>query len=359
MKGGVDFNRNNFDFLRVLLASIVVLFHISALTELPAFALLGEYCSAHFAVRSFFVISGMLIYRSYTRSSSVGSYFEKRVRRIYPAYFTTIVIAALALCLLTTVPLSVYFGAGFWKYLGANLLFLNFLAPSLPGVFETHALSAVDGALWTLKIEVVFYIFVPVLHYLCNRFGTKLTVGIMFMLSSIWKFGFLWLAAIHSAGVSYSDDAPRNIYQKLDVQFPAQLAYFLAGVILLLYFDKLKFHFRSILAITCAFYLLDHFFTGELFDLIWISGVVFMFAFWRYFGNFAKHGDFSYGLYIVHWPILQVLIDLGLAKQHPAVFFFTSIGTILLASVLMWKLVESKFLSRSNHYRHASIEKSA
>jgi len=82
MKGGADFSRNNLDCLRVILASIVALFHISALTGLPAFDFLGKYCSPHFAVRSFFVISGMLIYRSYSRSSSISSYFDKRVRRI-------------------------------------------------------------------------------------------------------------------------------------------------------------------------------------------------------------------------------------------------------------------------------------
>jgi peptidoglycan/LPS O-acetylase OafA/YrhL len=356
MKGGSDFSRNNLDFLRVILASIVVLFHVSALTELPAFAILGKYCSPHFAVRSFFVISGLLIYRSYTRSSSVASYFDKRARRIYPAYFATIVIASLALVCMSTVPLSVYFGPGFWKYLGANLLFLNFLAPSLPGVFTTNNLSAVDGALWTLKIEVVFYLFVPVLHYLCNRFGTKLTVGTLFILSSVWKYGFDWLAVIHNAQATYVDDAPRNIYQKLDVQFPAQLVYFLAGVLLLLYFDKLKLHFRSILAIATVLFLVDHFFTGEILDVFWISGFVFAFGFWRYFGNFAKHGDFSYGLYIVHWPILQTFIALGVARYSPSVFFAVSVTTIVLASVLMWKLVESKFLARSNHYRHATAE---
>lgn len=356
MNAGADFNRNNFDCLRVVLASIVVLFHISALTLLPAFAILGEYCSAHFAVRSFFVISGMLIYRSYDRSSTVASYFEKRVRRIYPAYVTTILIAAFGLSLLSTVPLPDYFGIGFWKYLGANLLFLNFLAPSLPGVFGSNVLPAVNGALWTLKIEVVFYLFVPLIHYFCNRFGTKLTVGVMFVLSLSWKFGFLWLSAIHNAGASFNEDAPRNIYQKLSVQFPAQLAYFLAGVLLLLYFEKLKNHFRSILGITCVVYLIDHFFTGELLDMVWISGFVFIFAFWRYFGNFAKHGDFSYGLYIVHWPIIQTFLALGLGKQSAPVFFLVTVSTIIAASVLMWKLVESKFLSRGNHYRHASLE---
>jgi peptidoglycan/LPS O-acetylase OafA/YrhL len=40
-------------------------------------------------------------------------------------------------------------------------------------------------------------------------------------------------------------------------------------------------------------------------------------------------------------------------------FFLISIITIVLAAVLMWNLVESRFLARSNHYRHASVESPA
>lgn len=351
-----DFNRNNLDCLRLILASIVALYHISALTGLPAFALLGRYCSPHFAVRAFFVISGLLIYRSYMRSSSVHSYFEKRIRRIYPAYFTIIVVAALALFSLSSVPAAQYFGLGFWKYLSANLLFLNFLAPSLPGVFTANSLSAVNGALWTLKIEVVFYLFVPIIHYFCNRFGTRSTVGVIFLLSSLWKYGFTWLSETHDAHALFSLDASRNLYAQLSVQFPAQLAYFSAGILLLLYFDKLQKYFPVILALTACLFLVDHFYSGELLDIFWISGIVFCFGFWRYFGNFSKYGDFSYGVYIVHWPTIQILIALGLARGNPAIFFLSCIALIAVISISMWKLIESKCLASSNHYRRAAVE---
>jgi peptidoglycan/LPS O-acetylase OafA/YrhL len=351
---GADFNKNNLDCLRLLLASTVFLFHVNALTNLPAFAFFGEYLSAPFAVRSFFVISGLLIYRSYTRSSSIKSYFEKRIRRIYPAYFTVIVLAAISLWPLSIFPPSHYFGIGFWKYLGANLLFLNFLAPSLPGVFTSNSISAVNGALWTLKIEVVFYLFVPIMHYFCGRFGTKKIMGLIFFLSCLWKYGFAFLATMHSPHGFFSLDSSRNIYSQLEVQFPAQLAYFSAGVLLLLYFDKLKLHFKSILLITVCLYVVDHWFTGGALDILWISGLVFVFGFWRYFGNFSKYGDFSYGVYIVHWPILQVLIAVGLSKLDPILFLLLSVVLVGLTSVLIWLLVETRFLSSSSHYRHAS-----
>jgi len=353
VEGNTDFNRNNLDCLRLVLASIVALFHMYALSNIPTFSPLGRYLSPQFAVRGFFIISGLLIYRSYTRSSSVTSYFEKRVRRIYPAYFTVIVVAAIALFSLSTLPASQYFGIGLWKYLGANLIFLNFLAPSLPGVFIANGTSAVNGALWTLKIEVAFYLCVPAMHYLCSRFGTKRIMTIIFCFSCIWKYGFAYLAAMDYSRHVYAPDV-RNIYSQLEVQFPAQLAYFSAGVLLLLYFDTLKRHFHAISCITACLFLLDQWVTRDVFDIVWISGLVFVFGFWRYLGNFSRRGDYSYGVYIVHWPILQILIAVGAIRLNPATFLLIGLSCIATAAVLMWKLVESRFLASSSHYREVS-----
>lgn len=355
VRGSSDFSRNNLDCLRLILASIVALFHLYVLTGIPAFSTFGVYLSPHFAVRSFFVISGLLIYRSYIRSPSLRSYLEKRVRRIYPAYFAIVALAAIALCPLSTLPVSQYFGAGFWKYLGANLLFLNFLAPSLPGVFTANSMPAVNGALWTLKIEVAFYLFVPVMHYLCIRFGTKKTIGVIFFLSCLWKYGFALLDSIYSSTGIFSLDTSRSLYSQLGAQFPGQMMYFCAGILLLLFFDTLKLHFRMIFPITLCLFLLDHWFMRGTLDVLWISGVVFVFGFWRYFGNFSKYGDFSYGVYIVHFPILQTLIALGIARMNPAIFLFVSLSLIGLAGLLMWYLVECRFLKSSSHYRQGSL----
>jgi peptidoglycan/LPS O-acetylase OafA/YrhL len=357
VKSSADFSRNNLDCLRLLLASVVALFHLHALTGIHTFECFGTYLSPTFAVRSFFVISGLLIYRSYTRSSSIRSYLEKRVRRIYPAYFTVIVVAAFGLFPLSVLPVSKYFGFGFLKYVAANLVFLNFLAPSLPGVFTSVQNSAVNGALWTLKIEVLFYLFVPLLHWLCERFGTKLILGTFFVLSCFWKYGFEILGSRSTLSAVFTFDRSRNIFSQLAVQFPAQLAYFIAGIFLLLYFDKLKDYFGLILAATVAFFLVDHFYTGGILDsggtldLLWISGIVFIFGFWRYFGNSSKYGDFSYGVYIVHWPILQTLVAFRLNELNPLVFLALAVTLIALAAFLMWHLVEKRFLASSSHYR--------
>ncbi len=350
MKGGADLNRNNLDLIRLFLATIVAFYHLSVLTGFPEYSTFGRYLSAHFAVKGFFVISGLLIYRSYITSSSNRSYLGKRVRRIYPAYFTVVLFAAIALFPLSTMTASQYFGAGFWKYIAANLVFLNFLEPSLPGVFTANTMSAVNGALWTLKIEVAFYLFVPVIHYLCNRFGTKKVIGAIFGLSCIWKYGFALLDLMYKSSGIYSLDSSRTLYSQLGSQFPAQLAYFSAGIFLYLYFDTLKQNMISILCVSAGLFSLDHWFTGELLDIVWISGFVFIVGFWIYLGNYSKYGDFSYGVYIVHFPILQVMIVFGRSILTPSVFLSLYVSLVGLAAFILWHLVEKRFLASSSHY---------
>ena len=348
MRLTADFKENNLDLLRLLFALIVVLYHTSGLTGVQGLALLGEYCSPHFAVHGFFVISGLLIYRSYTRSTSIRSYLEKRVRRIYPAYFVVVVGAAALLPLLSPGFPAQTYGGAFWKYLGANLLFLNFLATNLPGVFAANPMQqAVNGALWTLKIEVVFYLCVPLIHNLCRRFGTKAAIGTIFALSCLWKVAF-WQLALH--------DPSRPIWDRLDVQIPSQMTYFCAGILLLTYFEKLRNHGLIVSVITACVFLADHFWGREFLDVFWISGFVLVCGFCRYLGNFVKYGDFSYGVYIVHWPILQCMVFFKLTQLNPLIFLFLALVLVFAASFLMWHLVEKRFLAASSHYKRAPVK---
>jgi peptidoglycan/LPS O-acetylase OafA/YrhL len=342
-----DLKENNLDLLRLFFAAIVVLFHSSALTGLAALAPLGAYCNPRFAVRGFFVISGLLIYNSYTRSSTIRSYLEKRVRRIYPAYFTIVVGAAIVLPLLSAKFPAQTYGFAFWKYLGANLVFLNFLAPSLPGVFTSNELQAVNGALWTLKIEVVFYLSVPIIYRLCRRFGTNLAIGAIFALSCIWRYAFWWLSQV---------DPSRTIWGKLDVQIPSAIAYFCAGILLLVHFDKLRERPLLVGVIAASAFIADRFWGRDVFDVISISGFVLICGFWRYLGNFAKYGDFSYGVYIVHWPILQCMIWFQFMSQNAWAFLGVALALVFSASFLMWHLVEKRFLAASSHYKRAPAE---
>lgn len=161
-----DITKNNFDFIRVLLAFIVFVGHLGALSDSSQLEFLTN-SPVEVAVFSFFIVSGFLIARSYERSSSLKSYIKKRINRIVPAYLLVVFLCTVLLSTVSTLSFSDYFGnTQVYKYFLWNSAFMNFMAPSLPGVFGNEA---VNGALWTLKIEMCFYFAVPLIFYYLEK----------------------------------------------------------------------------------------------------------------------------------------------------------------------------------------------
>ncbi len=69
----------------------------------------------------------------------------------------------------------------------------------------------------------------------------------------------------------------------------------------------------------------------------------------RYAGNFCRYGDFSYGIYIVHFPILQMLIVSGLFR-HSYLGLGVAAGLVLAAAFVPWHAIEKPFLYGNSHY---------
>lgn len=137
---------NNFDLLRLLFAGTVCLVHVHGLSGFSELEPVTRILSSGMAVKAFFVVSGFLIFMSFERSSSLWAYARKRVRRIYPAYFTVVMLCAIGLVAVSSYNIEDYFSSAWLKYVVANLFFLNFLHPTLPGVFEANKIPEVNGA---------------------------------------------------------------------------------------------------------------------------------------------------------------------------------------------------------------------
>lgn len=334
------FAANNFDLLRFGFASVVMLVHAHVLSGRPELAFLGDWLSSDIAVKAFFVVSGLLVVMSYERSRSVAAYAEKRVRRIYPAYFFVVVAAALGLFAVSTAPASAYFGRDLLRYLAANLAFLNFVHPTLPGVFEGNALREVNGALWTLKIEVMFYLSVPVIAWLGARLGRLPVIAVLYALSVAYVVILNRMAA-QSGSVLYLEFAR---------QLPGQLSYFMVGAFYYYYFDLFQRRAGWFLAGAVALFLVDRAYPTTALEPLWLGTLVAFFGFFAYLGNFGRYGDFSYGIYILHFPIIQLLVAAGLFAASPYAATFASCGLVVGAAVLLWHLVEKPFLKRSSHY---------
>ncbi len=334
--------KNNFDLLRLGLALTVCLAHLGEVTGVQNFAVLAHYFYSGLAVDCFFVVSGFLIFRSYDRSSSVKSYLEKRVRRIYPAYLTTILLAAFLLPLLAAEPGNSFLSLQWWRYLGSNLVFLNFLEPHLPGVFEANPLQAVNGPLWTIKIEVLFYLFVPLICYFLKGKKRSLIMALLYV-SSVTYSTVLFI--LWQKSFNYN-------YLIMERQLPGQLAFFLAGGLLYYFFPFFKKYawplcFAAILAL--LFHLKFLFY--PIYPLALSIVVIFFALQLPFLGNWGKFGDLSYGIYIYHFPLIQGLTAVGFFTIHAWTAFFLLLFLLFFTAYCSYHLVEKPFLRKKSHYR--------
>jgi len=332
--------RNNFDLLRLLFAGTVCLVHSFNLSGFPQLAWIPQILSSAVAVKAFFVVSGFLIFMSYERSKSLASYAAKRVLRIYPAYFTIVMLCAIGLFAVSTKTADDYFSAAWLNYLLANLSFLNFLQPSLAGVFESNNLTAVNGALWTLKIEVMFYITVPLFVLLLRRFSHFRVLLSVYLLSFVYKILLTDIAEHTGSGV----------YVELARQLPAQLVYFVSGAFFYYFlplFERRAGCFLVLALLTLVIHLI---YPLPLLEPFALATTVVFFGLFCYAGHFGKYGDFSYGVYIVHFPIIQLLLNSGWFQDSPWYFLISVITLTLIGAILMWHGVEKWFLRQNSHY---------
>ena len=300
--------------------------------------------SSAVAVKAFFIVSGFLIFMSFERASSIAAYASKRARRIYPAYFTVVILCAIGLIAVSPKSVSDYFSLEWVKYVLANLTFLNFLQPTLPGVFETNKLAAVNGALWTLKIEVMFYLTVPIFVFLFRKFGH-----------------FLMLVLVYCSSVAYAalmasiaENTGSGIFIELGRQLPGQLSYFISGAFLYYFLPFFERHAGYFLVAASLGLIANMFFSLPLLEPFALAIIVMFFGLFLYVGNFAKFGDFSYGIYILHFPIIQLLIQGDWFRESPWYFLMTVILMTTTGAIAMWHLVEKWFLFRSSHYMSAT-----
>jgi peptidoglycan/LPS O-acetylase OafA/YrhL len=290
---------NSFDFLRLLFAFSVFISHFGVLTSIRIYWPV----SSAMGVAGFFIISGFLITRSYYRSANLMDFSIKRIRRIVPACFLVVIACALLFSLISSLPLQAYFTArDFYKYVAANLCFLNFIQPTLPGVFPDNPFPYINGALWTIKVELALYASVPLVALFLKRKP-------IFALAGLYGFSFLF-----DYGMSCLYERSGNeMYLILERQFIGQIRFFTAGIILLFYFDVItKRRLRWIAPFAALVFLLRYVDRHWMIELFYpVSFAVLVISFAYYFPKPAivsRYGDISYGFYLYHYPVIQLFL---------------------------------------------------
>ncbi len=273
---------------------------------------------------------------SYERSASLIAYARKRIRRIYPAYFTTVMLCALLLFTVSSKSTGEYFSGEWLKYVFANLTFLNLLQPRLPGVFTNNNLTDINASLWTIKIEVMFYLSVPIFVFLFRKFSRLPVLLLTYCLSVAY-------AEILETVAERTD---QGIYEELSRQLPGQLSYFMAGAFFYYFLPLLERHVRYFLAVATIILIINFYLPLPLLEPFALATIVIFLGLFLYLGNFGTYGDFSYGIYILHYPLIQTILHFGWFQNSPWLFLAAALATTVAAAVAMWNLVEKRFLGR-------------
>lgn len=180
-----------FDSLRAIAAGSVLLFHVFFVLDGFDLAWVGRYAvQLNIGVAIFFLISGFLLYRPFVRARHAGeplpslrAYATRRLFRIVPAYW--VAVAAIALWL------------GFSIVFERPLLHFTFLH-----VYTHRDLGGGIGYLWTLAIEMTFYVLLPLWAIAVRRLpGRRFALSEALPLAGLAALGVWWnLTQIEESG---------------------------------------------------------------------------------------------------------------------------------------------------------------
>ena len=183
--------RPDLDGLRAFAVLAVVLYHAFPM------AVRGGYVGVDvFFVISGFLISSILLKEISEERFSLGSFYGRRIRRIFPALAACLaaVLAYGFVCLLPSELMQV----GKHVFLGATFL-SNIAIWSEAGYFDLAATLKPLLHLWSLGIEEQFYIFWPALLWIIFRMKVRLgrVLGGLFLVSFAIN---IWLSATSIVG---------------------------------------------------------------------------------------------------------------------------------------------------------------
>lgn len=261
--------------------------------------------------------------------------------RIVPGLWAAILVSVLLIgCLTTTLPLATYFSdSQTWKYLLNNGLLLP-SPKELPGVFAHHPETAVNGSLWTLRYEILFYCLLSLLFFIPKTITKTFTVSAL----------AICIAGYMAIKQQWMPDKGTFFFYFFNLSI-----YFSAGACLSLFTDFLKKQKTLLLCIsTVLFFAFTFLFKKEyeLINMLSFALMVVSFGLHYYsFLHFSRYtGDISYGTYIYAYPIQQAII----VWLHPAnvwIFMAVSFPAAWLAGWLSWHLIEQPFLKKKTGQR--------
>jgi len=332
---------NFFTPLRLIFASLVVLGHAFVIALRDASMeprVLFHYTFSYLAVNLFFIASGFLVTKSMVYRGDTSSFISARALRIFPALimhvlFVMLIIGPLA----TNTPLGEFFSDPDWYLQPLKVLTFFETNMNMPGIFETNGEQLGSAPLWTLRFEVLAYIGTLGVFSL-GLLRKKWMVLLQFILPSIG-----WILALHFGLFEHLPATIENLFR-------FGIAYGL-GASIYAYRDRLSFSWIALGVLAAASFLLRETPVVEVLMNTLLAWLVFRVAYMKMprFSWMQRIPDLSYGIYIYHWCVLQLMFYWFPTLNVVELFAYGFVPTVAL-SAMSWYIIEKPALRNKTRF---------
>lgn len=365
---------NNFDLVRLIAAAQVVFVH--AVGHSPVLAhgqpwvrKLLDIIILFPGVAVFFVVSGFLIAKSHERlRDDPRSFFWHRLLRIYPALLVCLALSLAVVAAFGFLTPLVLGRPEFWGWLAGQLTIGQFYNPEF---FRGFGLGVVNGALWTISVELQFYFALPLVYALVfpRRSGTARWSGPLMAAGMFVSFAAFWHVDAAINGPGGFTEAPM-IAKLLFVSLLPHWWMFALGILIHRHWDRLGRFLENRFVWFFAAYTAVAVFRqlvlgrGTTWQALYYLGYAperVLLAAATISAAYTARGlssrllggvDISYGIYIYHFLLINVLMEMGYMKGFGSVAMVFALSIV--CGLASWHLVEKRALSLKSLFSRKS-----
>lgn len=386
------------DGIRAIAVLQVLVFHCWVLSGSPELTFKSPFSgnithwtflisAGHTGVLLFFALSGFLLAQNWFSADynnkprpSVRKYFRLRFFRIMPAYYSCLFFMLLFFTPKYIPSAYVFSGDGFFA-LGAHLTFTQYLFPISSGDYT------INGSLWTLTIEMIFYLVLPWAIPLFLRNRWIIAVPFAIIANILWlylcKYSLDPVVAIYQSSVARFSVDSETIRYFLSNQFFGYISFFALGIAVANVYTRYRlnipsgkifkiatgkiagnFYFIIGLALILSLLfelrndssLIIQYYAGRILYgigiTLFIMGVLFGSNFWRYIFSITPLriiGIIGYSVYLWHMPLIYLIKSypeieaLPVEQRFLQVLLYTSVGVFLLGTIF-YLAIEKPFM---------------
>lgn len=344
------------DGLRGVAALVVVIYHLFASSQSPEWRpflninVLRPLHDGWIGVNLFLILSGFCLFwplaRNPERAFVFGTFMKRRVRRIVPAYYASLIIVPIAFWALHCAGL--WNGTTGWPHGPLDAVLHLLLLHS----FTAESLRSWNPVTWSLGLEWTWYLCFPVAVWLFRKIGPLRATAILGAVTLTYLVG-AWLLVGPSSRLGENEELAIRTF------LPGRLWEFGMGMLTASWIARQnrlsrRFTFLALLAVLFLL-VIGHAATpvdpmlpvrntiyGAAFTLLLLATAggarnpvqIFCAAPWM-----QQIGECSYSLYLFHLPVVVLVTGLlGLAHIDGALRFFVSLLSLpLIVFLAKWQ----------------------